>query len=60
MENIPYRFEGGTQNISGIIGLGKVIDYINNIRISNIANHSKKLTNESYENLSEIIDIILY
>lgn len=60
LENIPYRFEGGTQNISGIIGLGKAIDYINDVGISNIEKHSKKLTKELYEGLSEIDNIILY
>lgn len=60
LEEIPYRFEGGTQNISGIIGLGKAIGYLNNIGISKIENYSKKLTKELYENLSEINDIILY
>lgn len=60
LENIPYRFEGGTQNISGIIGLGKAIDYINDIGLSNIEKHSKKLTKELYEGLSEIDNIILY
>lgn len=36
LEEVPYRFEGGTQNISGIIGLGRAIEYINNIGISKI------------------------
>lgn len=60
LEEIPHRFEGGTQNISGIIGLGKAIDYINNIKISNIQKHSQKLTKEIYNSLSEIDNIILY
>ena len=60
LDEVPYRFEGGTQNISGIIGLGKAIDYIENIKISNIENHCKRLTKDLYEGLKDINDIILY
>ncbi len=60
LEEVPYRFEGGTQNISGIIGLNTAIDYINNIGISNIEKHSQNLTKELYNRLSKIEDIILY
>jgi len=60
LESIPQRFEGGTQNISGIIGLGKAIDYVNNIGISNIEKHSKNLTKKLYSSLAEIDKVILY
>ena len=29
LERVPYRFEAGTQNLSGIIGFGEAIKYIN-------------------------------
>ena len=60
LEKVPYRFEGGTQNIGGIIGLGKAIDYITNIGTENIEKHSQKLTDELYKRLSEINNIDLY
>lgn len=60
LENVPYRFEGGTQNISGIIGFGKAIDYINDIKISKIEKHSIYLTKELYKLLSEIDNVIVY
>ncbi|KZX16051.1 cysteine desulfurase SufS [Methanobrevibacter cuticularis] len=60
LEEVPYRFEGGTQNIDGIIGLGAGIDYINQIGLSNIYTHSKYLTQELYKGLSEIKNVILY
>ncbi|WP_297898988.1 aminotransferase class V-fold PLP-dependent enzyme [Methanobrevibacter sp.] len=60
LENVPYRFEGGTQNISGIIGFGKAIDYINNLNISKIEKHSIYLTKELYKLLSEIDNVIVY
>lgn len=60
LEEVPYRFEGGTQNISGIIGLGRAIEYINNIGISKIKKHTQYLTRELYTLLSEIDNVILY
>lgn len=60
LENVPYRFEGGTQNISGIIGFGKAIDYINDLKISKIEKHSIYLTKELYKLLSEIDNVIVY
>ena len=33
---LPNKFEAGTQNVEGVIGLGAAIDYINSIGIENI------------------------
>ena len=60
LEKVPHRFEGGTQNISGIIGLGKAIDYIIDIGISKIEKHSQELTKKLYNSLAEIDNVILY
>lgn len=60
LENVPQRFEGGTQNISGIIGLGAAIDYINKIKISNIEKHCSNLTKEIWNKLSNIDGLTLY
>jgi cysteine desulfurase/selenocysteine lyase len=60
LEDIPYRFEGGTQNISGIIGLSKAIDYINNIKIENIEKYCNNLTKDLYESINSIENIEVY
>jgi len=36
---IPYKFEAGTPNIAGTIGLGAAIDYLNGIGLDAIAAH---------------------
>ena len=43
--DIPNRFEAGTPNIAGAIALGKAIEYLNQIGMSNIARHEKHLLN---------------
>jgi cysteine desulfurase / selenocysteine lyase len=52
--DIPNRFEAGTPNISGVIALGKAIEYINNIGISNINKHEEDLLNYATSKLKKI------
>lgn len=40
---IPYKFEAGTPNIAGAIGLGKAIDYVNYVGREAIANYEHEL-----------------
>lgn len=56
----PSRFEAGTQNIAGIIGLGEAVRYINALGIENIRNHSEMLTAYAQKKLIEIEGVTLY
>jgi cysteine desulfurase/selenocysteine lyase len=56
----PGRFEGGTQNISGIIGLGAAIEYLNRIGMENIEKHGKKYTQMMYNGIKDIENSIVY
>ncbi|MDF7824670.1 cysteine desulfurase [Pontiellaceae bacterium B12227] len=40
---LPYKFEAGTPNIAGVVGLGAAIDYVNSIGLSTIAAHEHGL-----------------
>lgn len=40
---LPYKFEAGTPNIAGAIGLGAAIDYVESIGLEAIANYKKEL-----------------
>jgi len=40
---LPYKFEAGTPNIAGTIGLGAAIDYINGIGLDRIATYEREL-----------------
>jgi len=55
--DLPYKFEAGTPNIGGAIGLGAAIDYINHLGIDNIAAHEHDLLTYATESLSAIPDI---
>ncbi len=60
LEDVPARFEGGTQNIAGFIGLGAAIDYIKRIGIDKIENHSKKLTARLFHEINDIGNSMVY
>jgi cysteine desulfurase/selenocysteine lyase len=40
---LPYKFEAGTPDIAGVIGLGAAVDYIKEIGIDNISAHEHDL-----------------
>jgi cysteine desulfurase/selenocysteine lyase len=41
---LPQKFEGGTQNVGGAVGLSAAIDYLNKAGIENIRTHERELT----------------
>ncbi len=54
------KFEGGTQNIAGIIGWSSAIDFLNNIGYENIHKHEVELSEYAHNLLSKIPNIIVY
>jgi len=52
--DIPNRFEAGTPNIVGVIGLGKAIDFIENITIEEIEKLEMELLNYATDKISSI------
>lgn len=56
-DNIPYKFEAGTQNIIGIRSLNLAIEFINQIDITNVYSHLKSLTTYLINELRNIESI---
>ena len=54
---LPHKFEAGTPNISGVIGLGAAIDYVNKIGLENIENHEQQLLDYANQMASEITEL---
>ena len=57
---IPIKFEAGTPNIVGTIGLGSAIDYIEKIGYNNILEHENILYSYAYEKFSQNNNIEIY
>ena len=41
--DLPYKFEAGTPDIAGAVGLGAALDYINGVGLSAVADHERDL-----------------
>ncbi len=51
---LPWKFEAGTPNIAGAIGLGAAVGYLQKIGLKKIRDHDKELTDYTLERLSQI------
>jgi cysteine desulfurase/selenocysteine lyase len=51
---LPYKFEAGTPNIAGVIGLGAAVDYLQGLNWSQVAAHEHELLRYATEALAEI------
>lgn len=51
---LPYKFEAGTPDYTGIIALGKALQWVQKIGIENIAAHEHMLTKYAVEQLQRI------
>src|SRR5690606_18673785 len=51
---LPYKFEAGTPNISGAVALGTAIDYLLNVGFNFISKHENELLNYAENSIREI------
>jgi cysteine desulfurase/selenocysteine lyase len=51
---VPHKFEAGTPDMSGVIGLGAAIEYLNGVGLENIAAHEHELLAYATEKVSAI------
>ena len=57
---LPNKFEAGTQNVEGVIGLGAAIDYIENLGYNKINELEKEVVYYAIEKLKKIEYLTLY
>ncbi|MCD8002961.1 MAG: cysteine desulfurase [Clostridia bacterium] len=57
---IPMRFEAGTQNVGGVIGLGAALDYVSEIGFEAIEAHEGKLYDYALKRLSALPYVTIY
>ncbi len=58
--DLPWKFEAGTPNISGGIALGAAADYLKTAGLENIQRHVKEVSDYAAERLSTISGVIIY
>lgn len=57
---LPAKFEAGTQNVGGAVGLSAAIDYINNIGMDTITDIENELTKYLFDELSKLEFVTIY
>lgn len=58
--DLPWKFEAGTQNVAGAIGLGEAIDYLNEIGIDQVKAHEDELVEYLLPKLLQDQDLEVY
>lgn len=57
---LPEKFEAGTPNVSGAVGLKTAIDYLNNIGFDKIEEQEQQLMQIAHTELSKIPHVTIY
>jgi len=57
---LPWKFEAGTQNIAGILGLAAAVDYLNKMGLKKIHSHEKELVDYAYTKIKSIPEVTIY
>ncbi len=57
--DLPHKFEAGTPNIAGVIGLGAAVDYLSRLGMDNIAAYEHELLEYANERLTSLPEIRL-
>lgn len=60
VKDIPYRFEAGTPMIAEVIGLGRAIDFIEELGYERIESHLKKLHTYLIDKVKDIKELEIY
>jgi len=58
--DVPYKFEAGTQDSAGAVGLGAAIDYLNAIGMERVRAHEGSITAYAMEHMGRIPGMTIY
>lgn len=58
--DMPWRFEPGTPNVAGAVGLAAAVEYLNKIGMDNVRRHEIQLTNLALRRLSNLESVAVY
>lgn len=57
---VPYKFEGGTQNVGGAVGLTAAIDYLEGFTMDRVETLERELVSYTMDRLDEIPHVTVY
>ncbi len=57
---LPHRFEAGTPNIAGVIGLGAAVDYLRGLGMDNVRQHEVEITGYALKAFQELDEVDVF
>ena len=57
---VPHKFEAGTPNIAGAIGMAAAADFLDDVGFENIAAHERQVLGYAVDRLSEVTGLRIY
>lgn len=57
---LPWKFEAGTPNVAGAVGLTAAIDYLDDVGMEHVEHHGRTLAQEAYEKLNTLDHVTVY
>jgi cysteine desulfurase / selenocysteine lyase len=58
--DLPYKFEAGTPNIAGVIGLGSAVEYLTELGMTAVQAHGQELQRYALERLAAVPDLVIH
>ena len=58
--DLPWKFEAGTPNIEGAIGLGAAVDYLSRLGMENVRRHEMDVTKYALDRLADVKGLVMY
>jgi len=58
--DLPWKFEAGTPDIAGAVGLGAAVDYLNEVGMENVRKHEVELGDYAIKKLLEINGVTIF
>jgi len=57
---LPDKFEAGTPNVAGAIGLQSAIDYLEKLGLEEVRTHDKEIVAYALESLNKVSNLVIY
>jgi cysteine desulfurase/selenocysteine lyase len=57
---IPHKFEAGTPNVGGAVGLATAVDYLESVGLAAIAEHEQRMAHRAMDQLAELEGVTVY
>ena len=58
--DLPYRFEAGTPNIAGAVGLGAAVRYLEGLGMDAVRNHEREITDYAMTSLDSVEGLTIF